>query len=160
MKRQRGRGKRAMQKDTVSGSEVRKGVTCAQKCSFPKPNGCSRLTILRESGRGGSADDGQRRWHRNHQVSSTSFTSSTSHLLSPPMPPMLLAQDARHVCIPYTPAFQGIDARVVPPLSAPEKLAMRDAVSVLVRLGVRIVGTEVGGLGVRGEMWNLSYAGF
>jgi hypothetical protein len=40
-------------------------------------------------------------------------------------------------------------------LSAREKLAMRDAVSRLVRLGAKVVGTEAGGLGVRGEMWSL-----
>jgi hypothetical protein len=45
-------------------------------------------------------------------------------------------------------AFQGIDIRVVRPLNTREKLAMHDAVSVFVRLGVR------------GEMWNLSYVGF
>jgi len=63
-------------------------------------------------------------------------------------------------CAPYTPAFQGIDLRVVRPLSAREKLAMRDAVGVLVRLGARVIGAEAGGLGVRGEMWSLSYVGF
>ncbi|KAI0286465.1 hypothetical protein BC826DRAFT_1048442 [Russula brevipes] len=53
-----------------------------------------------------------------------------------------------------------IDLRVVRPLSAREKLAVRDAVSVLVRLGARVVGAEAGGLGVRGEMWSLSYVVF
>jgi len=37
---------------------------------------------------------------------------------------------------------------------------MRDAVCVLVRLGAKVVGAEAGGLGVRGEMWSLSYVGF
>ena len=73
---------------------------------------------------------------------------------------VFLALGARRACVPYTPAFQGIDLRVVQPLSAREKLAMRDAVSVLVWLGARIVAAEAGGLGVRGEMWSLSYVGF
>ena len=51
------------------------------------------------------------------------------------------------------PAFQGIDTRVVHPLSVREKLAVCNAVSMLVRLGARVVGaTEVGGFGVRVEM--------
>jgi len=75
-------------------------------------------------------------------------------------PPVFLALGARRACVPYTPAFQGIDLRVVRPLSAREKLAMRDAVGVLVRLGAKVVGAEAGGLGVRGEMWSLSYVGF
>ncbi|KAH9995293.1 hypothetical protein BJV77DRAFT_1066374 [Russula vinacea] len=75
-------------------------------------------------------------------------------------PPVFLALGARRACVPYTSAFQGIDIRVVRPLSAREKLAMRDAVCVLVRLGAKVVGAEAGGLGVRGEMWSLSYVGF
>ncbi|KAI0286458.1 hypothetical protein BC826DRAFT_1048400 [Russula brevipes] len=59
-----------------------------------------------------------------------------------------------------TPAFQGTDLRVVRPLSARERLAVRDAVSVVVPLGAMVVGAEAGGLGVRGEMWSLSYVGF
>ena len=112
---------------------------------------------------GPSADEGRRRErrHRDHQASSSaSSASSASRLLPPPAPPVFLALGARRACIPYTPAFQGIDTRVVRPLSAREKLAMRDAVSVLVRLGARVVGAEAGGLGVRGEMWSLSYVGF
>jgi len=81
-------------------------------------------------------------------------------MLPPPPPPVFLALGARRACVPYTPAFQGIDIRVVRPLSAREKLAMRDAVCVLVRLGAKVVGAEAGGLGVRGEMWSLSYVGF
>jgi hypothetical protein len=42
---------------------------------------------------------------------------------------------ARRACVPYTPAFQGIDLCVVRLLSTREKLAMRDAVGVLVRRG-------------------------
>jgi hypothetical protein len=109
-----------------------------------------------------SEDD--RRRHRHHDNASAS--SAASRLppqlppLPPPPPPVFLALVARRACIPYTPAFQGIDLRVVRPLSAREKLAVRDAVSVLVRLGARVVGAEAGGLGVRGEMWSLSYVGF
>ena len=77
-------------------------------------------------------------------------TSSTSRSLPPPPPPEFLPLGARRACVPYTPAFQGIDIRVVRPPSAREKLAMRDAVSVLVRLGAKVVGAEVGGLGARG----------
>ncbi|KAF8497842.1 hypothetical protein F5888DRAFT_1695905 [Russula emetica] len=116
-------------------------------------------------------DDRRRRRHRDHhhnRHSSSTFTStsvssasSTSRVLQPiPPPPVFLALGARRACVPYTPAFQGIDVRVVRPLSAREKLAMRDAVSVLVRLGAKVVGAEAGGLGVRGEMWSLSYVGF
>ncbi len=123
------------------------------------------------SGRNASsstADGGRRRRHRDHNhTSSTSVSSissasasSTSRVLQPPPPPVFLALGARRVCVPYTPAFQGIDVRVVRPLSARERLAMRDAVSVLVWLGAKVVGAEAGGLGVRGEMWSLSYVGF
>jgi hypothetical protein len=114
-------------------------------------------------------DDRRRRRHRDHHhhtsststsISSVSSVSSNSHVLQPPPPPVFLALGARRACVPYTPAFQGIDIRVVRPLSAREKLAMRDVVSVLVRLGAKVVGAEAGGLGVRGEMWSLSYVGF
>jgi hypothetical protein len=125
---------------------------------------------LGRSGRSVSAstkDDRRRRRHRDHHhtststsVSSVSSASSTSRVLQPPPPPVFLALGARRACVPYTPAFQGIDIRVVRPLSSREKLAMRDAVSVLVRLGAKVVGAEAGGLGVRGEMWSLSYVGF
>ena len=129
---------------------------------------------LGRSGRSVSAsteDDRRRRRHRDrhHHSSSTSTSvssvssitaSSTSRVLQSPPPPVFLALGARRACVPYTPAFQGIDIRVVRPLSAREKLAMRDAVSVLVRLGAKVVGAEAGGLGVRGEMWSLSYVGF
>ena len=107
------------------------------------------------------SEDGRRRGrHRDRRTSSSSSASSTSRALPPPPPPVFLALGARRACVPYTPAFQGIDIRVVRPLSAREKLAMRDAVSVLVRLGAKVVGAEAGGLGVRGEMWSLSYVGF
>jgi hypothetical protein len=122
---------------------------------------------LGRSGRSVSAsteDDRRRRRDRDHHhtssVSSASSASSTSRVLQPPPPPVFLALGARRACVPYTPAFQGIDIRVVRPLSVREKLAMRDAVSVLVRLGAKVVGAEAGGLGVRGEMWSLSYVGF
>jgi hypothetical protein len=113
-------------------------------------------------------DDRRRRRHRDrhhHSLStstsvSSASASSTSRVLQPPPPPVFLALGARRACVPYTPAFQGIDIRMVRPLSAREKLAMRDAVSVLVRLGAKVVGAEAGGLGVRGEMWSLSYVGF
>ena len=105
------------------------------------------------------SEDGRRRGqHRDHHSSSSA--SSTSRMLPPPPPPVFLALGARRACVPYTPAFQGIDIRVVRPLSAREKLAMRDAVCVLVRLGAKVVGAEAGGLGVRGEMWSLSYVSF
>jgi len=119
-----------------------------------------------------SGDDHDRRHRRRHRDRASSASSATlsssaasAHLppLPPPVvapPPVFLALGARRACVPYTPAFQGIDLRVVRPLSAREKLAMRDAVSVLVRLGARVVGAEAGGLGVRGEMWSLSYVGF
>jgi hypothetical protein len=101
---------------------------------------------LGRSGRSVSAstvDDRRRRRHRDHHhtsststsVSSVSSVSSTSRVLQPPPPPpVFLALGARRACVPYTPAFQGIDVRVVRPLSSREKLAMRDAVSVLIRL--------------------------
>jgi len=118
-----------------------------------------------------SGDDHDRRHRRRHRdrassaSTATMSSSASSHLLPPPPPvvtppPVFLALGARRACVPYTPAFQGIDLRVVRPLSAREKLAMRDAVGVLVRLGARVVGAEAGGLGVRGEMWSLSYVGF
>jgi hypothetical protein len=124
---------------------------------------------LGRSGRSASAsteDDRRRRRHRDHRhtsstsVSSVTSASSASRVLQSPPPPVFLALGARRACVPYTPAFQGIDIRVVRPLSSREKLAMRDAVSVLVRLGAKVVGAEAGGLGVRGEMWSLSYVGF
>ena len=128
---------------------------------------------LERSGRSAGArskDDRRRGRHRDHRdtssasrftsLSSVSFASSTSGVLQSPPPPVFLALGARRACVPYTPAFQGIDIRVVRPLSTREKLAMRDAVSVLVRLGAKVVGAEAGGLGVRGEMWSLSYVGF
>ena len=67
-------------------------------------------------------------------ASSASLSSSaaSSHL---PPPPVSLALGARRACVSYTPVFQGIDLRVVRPLAAREKLAMRDAVDVLDRLG-------------------------
>lgn len=113
------------------------------------------------SAKGDHSEDNDRRRgrHRDHRASSSS-ASSTSRTPPPPPPPVFLALGARRACVPYTPAFQGIDIRVVRPLSAREKLAMRDAVSVLVRLGAKVVGAEAGGLGVRGEMWSLSYVGF
>ncbi|KAF8258443.1 hypothetical protein EI94DRAFT_1754663 [Lactarius quietus] len=116
--------------------------------------------------RTGSGDDGARtspRRHRGEPASPSSSTRSSAQSLllqQRPPPPVFLALGARRACVPYTPAFQGVDLRVVRPLSAREKLAMRDAVSVLVRLGARVVGAEAGGLGVRGEMWSLSYVGF
>ncbi|KAH9058165.1 hypothetical protein EDB87DRAFT_956070 [Lactarius vividus] len=103
------------------------------------------------------------RRNRGEPVSPTSSTRSSAQSLllqQRPPPPVFLALGARRACVPYTPAFQGVDLRVVRPLSAREKLAMRDAVSVLVRLGARVVGAEAGGLGVRGEMWSLSYSIF
>src|SRR5258707_7558334 len=93
------------------------------------------------------------------------LVAASSHLPPPPPPvvtppPVFLALGTRHACVSYTPAFQGIDLRVVRPLGAREKLAMRDAVGVLVRLGAKVVRAGAGGLGVRGEMWSLSYVGF
>lgn len=114
------------------------------------------------AGSGGDARTSPPRRHRAEPASPSSTRSSAQSLLlqQRPPPPVFLALGARRACVPYTPAFQGIDLRVVRPLSAREKLAMRDAVSVLVRLGARVVGAEAGGLGVRGEMWSLSYVGF
>ncbi|KAI9449287.1 hypothetical protein BJY52DRAFT_1308167 [Lactarius psammicola] len=114
------------------------------------------------AGGGGGTPNSPRR-HRGEPVSPSSSTRSSAQSLllqQRPPPPVFLALGARRACVPYTPAFQGVDLRVVRPLSAREKLAMRDAVSVLVRLGARVVGAEAGGLGVRGEMWSLSYVGF
>ena len=65
---------------------------------------------------------------------------------------MFLALGAWRACVPYTPAFQGIDLRVVRLLSAREKLAICNAVSRLVRLGARVVADEADGLGVRVEL--------
>ncbi len=70
---------------------------------------------------------------------------ASSHL---PPPPVFLALGARRACVPYTPAFQGIDLRVVRPLGARENLAMHDAVGVLVRLGARVARAEAGRCGV------------
>lgn len=114
------------------------------------------------AGSGGGVSTSPRR-HRGEPASPSSSTRSSAQSLllqQRPPPPVFLALGARRACVPYTPAFQGVDLRVVRPLSAREKLAMRDAVSVLVRLGARVVGAEAGGLGVRGEMWSLSYVGF
>ena len=118
------------------------------------------------AGRGGDDTRTSPRKHHHHRrgepASPSSTRSSAQSLLlqQRPPPPVFLALGARRACVPYTPAFQGVDLRVVRPLSAREKLAMRDAVSVLVSLGARVVGAEAGGLGVRGEMWSLSYVGF
>jgi len=114
-------------------------------------------------GGGGGGSPASRRRQRGEPASPSSSTRSSAQSLllqQRPPPPVFLALGARRACVPYTPAFQGVDLRVVRPLSAREKLAMRDAVSVLVRLGARVVGAEAGGLGVRGEMWSLSYVGF
>jgi hypothetical protein len=118
----------------------------------------------RVNGRNMSAEDDDRRGRHRDRHSSSS-ASSNSRMATPPPPPpppppVFLALGARRACVPYTPAFQGIDIRVVRPLSSREKLAMRDAVCVLVRLGAKVVGAEAGGVGVRGEMWSLSYVGF
>ncbi|KAH9162830.1 hypothetical protein EDB89DRAFT_2079351 [Lactarius sanguifluus] len=115
------------------------------------------------AGAGGACAPASPRRNRGEPVSPSSSTRSSAQSLllqQRPPPPVFLALGARRACVPYTPAFQGVDLRVVRPLSAREKLAMRDAVSVLVRLGARVVGAEAGGLGVRGEMWSLSYVGF
>ena len=120
-----------------------------------------KMSQARTDGRSASEhseDDRRRGRHRDRRSSSSA--SSTSRMTPPPPPPVFLALGARRACVPYTSAFQGIDIRVVRPLSAREKLAMRDAVCVLVRLGAKVVGAEAGGLGVRGEMWSLSYVGF
>jgi len=109
---------------------------------------------------GGDGGTPRRRGEPASPSSSTRSSAQSLLLQQRPPPPVFLALGARRACVPYTPAFQGIDLRVVRPLSAREKLAMRDAVSVLVRLGARVVSAEAGGLGVRGEMWSLSYVGF
>ncbi|KZV61750.1 hypothetical protein PENSPDRAFT_658679 [Peniophora sp. CONT] len=77
---------------------------------------------------------------------------------SPTPKSVFLALGARRACVPYTPAFSGLDMRVVRPVSARERLALRDAGAVLVRLGARVKvsgGEEEGGMG----MWSLSYVG-
>jgi hypothetical protein len=122
-----------------------------------------KLDHARAGGGGDARTSPPRRHNRGEQPASPSSTRSSAQSLllqQRPPPPVFLALGARRACVPYTPAFQGVDLRVVRPLSAREKLAMRDAVSVLVRLGARVVGAEAGGLGVRGEMWSLSYVGF
>lgn len=74
---------------------------------------------------------------------------------------VFLALGARRACVPYTPAFSGLDMRVVRPVSVRERLALRDAGVVLVRLGARVrlggeeEGEREGGMG----MWSLSYVG-
>lgn len=88
-------------------------------------------------------------------------------------PPVFIALGARRACIPYTPAFQGLDLRVVRPVSAREKLVVRDAVEILGRLGAKVKGMGMGmGMGMdeeegqegvvsrKGEMWSLSYVGW
>lgn len=54
-----------------------------------------------------------------------------------------------------TVSFHVICSKLGVYLCACEKLAMRDAVSRLIRLRAKVVGAEAGGLGVRGEMWGL-----
>ncbi|THH12180.1 hypothetical protein EW146_g7801 [Bondarzewia mesenterica] len=76
-----------------------------------------------------------------------------------PPPPVFLALGARRACIPYTPAFQGLDLRVVRPVTARERLAVRDAVGVLTRIGAKVVGDETEGKR-KGMMWSLSYVEF
>ena len=112
------------------------------------------------NGDGTPASPRRRRGEPASPSSSTRSSAQSLLVQQRPPPPVFLALGARRACVPYTPAFQGVDLRVVRPLSAREKLAMRDAVSVLVRLGARVIGAEAGGLGVRGEMWSLSYVGF
>ncbi|KAA1473300.1 hypothetical protein DENSPDRAFT_268179 [Dentipellis sp. KUC8613] len=86
---------------------------------------------------------------------------------APTPPALFLALGARRACIPYTPAFQGLDLRLVRPISARERLAIKDAVSVLESLGARAFGAgeREGGSAAderraKGEMWSLSYVGF
>ncbi|KAH9979639.1 hypothetical protein BJV74DRAFT_798294 [Russula compacta] len=123
---------------------------------------------LARSGRVGASavdhskrNDDCRQWrrHRDSQASSASSASLASRLLPqapqpPPPPPLpvLLSLSARRAC--------SIHLRVVRPLSAGEKLGMRDAVTVLVRLGTRVVRAEAGWLGLGGEMRSLGYVGF
>jgi len=89
---------------------------------------------------GHSSRDDDRRRRRRHRDQASSASSATlssseasSHLPPPPPPPVIIpppvfpALGARRVCVPYTPVFQGIDLRVVRPLGAREKIAMRDA---------------------------------
>lgn len=85
-------------------------------------------------------------------------------------PPVFIALGARRACIPYTPAFQGLDLRVVRPVSAREKLVVRDAVEILGRLGAKVKGLGIedeggeewqeGIVSRKGEMWSLSYVGW
>ncbi|KZV70277.1 hypothetical protein PENSPDRAFT_685655 [Peniophora sp. CONT] len=82
--------------------------------------------------------------------SDTEISGSSNH--NKKVPPVFLALGARRACVPYTPAFQGLDTRVVRGVSARERLALRDACSVLVRLGARVEG--------EGGMWSLSYVRF
>lgn len=96
--------------------------------------------------------------------SSSSHSDNDTDFPSPRPTPstVFLALGARRACVPYTPAFMGLDTRVVRPVSARERLALRDAGAVLVRLGARVkVGDgrerEGGGDGV--GMWSLSYVG-
>jgi len=118
---------------------------------------------------GHSPGDDDRRRKRRHRDQGSSASSAmlsssaaSSHLPPPPPPvvappPVFLALGACRACVPYIPGFQGIDSDL---RVAGEELAMRDAVGVLGRLGTRDVGAEAGELGVRGEMWSLSYVGF
>ena len=71
------------------------------------------------------------------------------------VPPVFLALGARRACVPYTPAFQGLDTRVVRPVSARERLALRDAGAILTRLGARVEREAAGA-----DMWSLSYVRF
>lgn len=108
--------------------------------------------------------------HHNHNHSSTAPSSRSTNSIKDPLgaapPPVFLALGARRACIPYTPAFQGLDLRVVRGMGAREKLVIRDAMEVLGRLGAKVKRAGVaegegdGGAGRTGEMWSLSYVGW
>ncbi|VDB99455.1 unnamed protein product [Peniophora sp. CBMAI 1063] len=95
--------------------------------------------------------------HNPNQLSFSSDSETDEDFPTPrPVPPtVFLALGARRACVPYTPAFTGLDTRVVRPVSARERLAIRDAGAVLVRLGARVKESGEGEVG----MWSLSWVG-
>ncbi len=124
---------------------------------------------------GSTEDDRRRRRHRDHHhtsststsVSSASSASSTSHVLQPPPPPPLTPPVFLAFCARgracrirlYSRASMSESCDRSAPTSARNLLCATLLVCSL-GSGSKVVGAEAGGLGMRGEMWSLSYIGF